>query len=323
MQTACVVGATSWGLTLAWLLAGNGHPVTILTRSEAEAARLDERRTLERLPGLSLPPSVSFSAPPAIPPCDGLIIATPAQHVRTTVEALADTVTPILSAAKGIESPGARRMTEVLHARWPEATVSVLSGPNLSAEILAGHPAAAVVASNDDATARVWQEALNSERFRCYRSSDVVGVEVAGALKNVVAIATGIAWGLDAGTNAVAALMTRGLAELTRLGVALGANASTFGGLAGVGDLAATCFSPLSRNRRFGELLARGMSAHDARSAIGEAVEGIATTEAAVRLGQELQVDLPICNEVLAVLRGGRTPHQAVAALMGRPPVAE
>jgi glycerol-3-phosphate dehydrogenase (NAD(P)+) len=323
MGRFAIVGATSWGLTLAWLLVGNGHAVTVVTRTRDEAERIARERGLSRLPGLRLPPAVVFSHEGEFTSCDGVLIAAPAQHVRATVAGMGDCSVPVLSAAKGIEQAMGERISNVIATRWPGVPVGVLSGPNLSAEIVAGRPAAAVVAVANDAVAASWQAALSGARFRCYRSNDVVGVELAGALKNVIAIAAGVAWGLELGANAVAALMTRGLAEMTRLGVALGAEAATFSGLAGIGDLAATCFSPLSRNRRFGELLASGLGAEAARELIGEAVEGIATAHAAVAMARATAVELPICAEVLAVVTGQHDVHVAAAALMERAPATE
>ena len=323
MGTFCVIGATSWGLTLAWLLEARGHTVRVVTRTPAEAARLGHDRSLARTPGFRMPDTVEFSTGPAIPPCDGIVVAAPAQSVRPTITALGETTAPVLSAAKGIEFGTRLRISQVLTERWPTAPVAALSGPNLSAEILAGQPAAAVVACPRVEIAGLWQDALSGQSFRCYRSGDLVGVELAGALKNVIAIAAGVAWGLGLGANTVAALMTRGLAEVTRLGVASGASPETFRGLAGIGDLAATCFSPLSRNRRFGELLAQGRSADDARLAIGEAVEGIATTHAALGLAAAAAVELPICSAVADILEGRTTVAAAIVTLMGREPRAE
>ncbi len=323
MGTFCVIGATSWGMTLASLLDRAGHTVIVFTRTPDEASNLRATRALERLPALRISDHVAFASAPDIPACDGLIVAVPAQSVRGSIARLNSPAVPVLSAAKGVETGSHFRMSQVIAARWPEVAIAALSGPNLSAEIASGQPAAAVIASAQDDIAAAWQEALSGPTFRCYRSHDIVGVELAGALKNVIAIAAGVAWGLGLGANAVAALMTRGLAEVTRLGVALGAAPETFRGLAGIGDLAATCFSPLSRNRRFGELLASGQSAADARAAIGEAVEGVATASAALDLAATAGVELPICGEVAAVLDGRTTVASAIAALMGREPRAE
>ncbi|MBN9492231.1 NAD(P)-dependent glycerol-3-phosphate dehydrogenase [bacterium] len=323
MATFCVVGATSWGLTLAWMLHENGHVVSVLTRTPEEAAALEVQRGLARLPALRMPPEISFRAEANLADMDGVVVATPAQWVRRTLSVIGAGSAPVISASKGIEAGTHLRMTEVIAQCWEGPPVAALSGPNLSAEIVAGQPGAAVIAAASQEVAGMWQAALNGPVFRCYTTADVVGVEMAGALKNVIAIAAGVAWGLGYGANTVAALMTRGLAEMTRLGLALGAAPETFRGLAGIGDLAATCFSPLSRNRRFGELLATGLSADAARSSIGEAVEGAATARAALELAQTAHVEMPICAEVVAVIEGRSTVGTAIMALLSREPRAE
>ncbi|KAA0238140.1 NAD(P)H-dependent glycerol-3-phosphate dehydrogenase [bacterium] len=226
---------------------------------------------------------------------------------------------PVLSAAKGLEHGSRARMSEVFAAcGWSPRLGAALSGPNLAHEVARGLPAAAVVACPEETLARRWQEALSGSRFRVYRSTDVVGVEVAGALKNVIAIAAGAAAGLGFGANTMATILTRGLAEMTRLGVALGADPLTFQGLAGVGDLAATCFSPLSRNRRLGELVAGGLSPSAAQDEIGEVVEGISTAPVAVDLGRAHGVELPIAEQVAEALAGRVSVLGALAELLGR-----
>jgi len=317
-----VLGATSWGITLAGLLERSGNEVAVFTRTPSEAAEVDARRGLDRLPELRLGPRVTVHAVPFDgPELDGLVVAVPAQHLRAAVsQSGLPRDIPVLSAAKGIELASGARMSQVLEAEgWPPALIAAVSGPNLAHEIARGLPAAAVVGSVSPETARTWQHALAGRAFRVYTSPDIAGVELGGALKNVIAIAAGAAWGLQFGANTVASIMTRGLAEMTRLGVACGAEALTFQGLAGVGDLAATCFSPLSRNRRFGELLAQGKSVSEARDLIGETVEGAATAEVALSLARQLGVDLPITGEVARVVGGARTITQAMADLLSRP----
>ena len=196
--------------------------------------------------------------------------------------------------------------------------ISVLSGPNLAAEVAAGMPSAAVVASTSDEAAQRWQTALSGRAFRVYRSSDVTGVEIAGAAKNVIAIAAGVATGLGFGANTLAALITRGLAEITRLGVALGAERETFLGLAGVGDLTATCFSPLSRNHQLGVALAGGSATGEAMAAIGHVVEGVASAPVVLELAASHGVEMPITAAVCALLSGRTTASEAMAALLGR-----
>jgi len=308
-------------VTLAWLLAGNGHHVLLVVRSEREAAEVSRRRGIERMPEVRLLAAVDVIPVTRVPlDIDGMLVAVPAQSLRGAVAApgLSREV-PVLSAAKGFEHDTTMRMSEVFVASgWDPAKVAVLSGPNLAHEIARGLPAAAVVACPDEVQAARWQQAISGSAFRAYRSTDVVGVEVAGALKNVIAIAAGAAAGLDLGTNTDATILTRGLAEMTRLGVALGADPLTFQGLAGVGDLAATCFSPLSRNRRLGELIAKGQFPADALADIGEVVEGVATAPAAVELARANGVELPIAAQVAAALQGQTTVMGAMAELLGR-----
>lgn len=321
MPAFAVVGATSWGVTLAWLLSLNHERVYLLTRDEAEAARVGEARGLARLPEVKLPAHVEVVAElPASQELSGIVLAVPAQSLRTAAARLhAYSDTPVISAAKGLELHTGLRMSELLAEAWPRERIAVLSGPNLAHEVARALPAAAVVASASNEMATGWQAAFAAPFFRFYTSQDVVGVELAGALKNVVAIAAGAANGLELGANAVAAIVTRGLAEITRLGVALGADPLTFQGLAGVGDLAATCFSPLSRNHRLGELLALGSTPAEAMATIGEAVEGAATSHVALRLASAAGVELPIATEVAAVLEGQRGVKQAMANLLTRP----
>ena len=321
MSSFVVAGATSWGLTLAHLLAQGGAEVTLLTRTPEEAASVDRDRGLARLPGFELPASVRVcpvDATPARP--DGIVVAAPAQAFRATAEntALSRDV-PVLSAAKGIEHGSLLRMSEVLTAcGWPPERISALSGPNLAPEIVAGLPAASTVASSREAEAEMWQRALSTSRFRVYRSADLVGVELGGALKNVVAIAAGVAAGLGLGANSLSALTTRGLAEITRLAVAEGASAGTLLGLAGVGDLMTTCYSPLSRNHRFGERLAAGDTPEQALAAAGGVVEGAATAPVALALAARHGLVLPIAEQVNAVIAGDSSVSDAVEALLAR-----
>jgi len=256
---------------------------------------------------------------------EGIVVAVPAQRVRST---LADPGwprdVPVLCAAKGLELASARLLPGVIaELGWTEEFIGALSGPNLAHEIARGLPAASVVASGSREAATAWQRALSSETFRVYTSLDVTGVSLAGALKNVIAIAAGAATGFGYGTNAVSTILTRGLAEITRLGVALGADPLTFQGLAGVGDLAATCFSPLSRNQRMGVLLAGGRTPAEAVREIGETVEGAVTAPVAVRLASSHGVELPICAVVAAVIEGRLTVADAGNALLRRPFAAE
>jgi glycerol-3-phosphate dehydrogenase (NAD(P)+) len=326
MPAYAVVGATSWGVTLAALLERAGHHVILLTRSDLEAHAVRAAGGLERLgTGPILGPRVAI-IPVPIPAehqhdLQGALIAVPSHAFAASVAASGlRRDLPVVSAAKGLDLATARRMSELLSdLGFTPARIGALSGPNLAHEIIRGLPAAAVVAVPDPDLGRQWQAALSAGAFRVYASTDVVGVELAGALKNVIAIAAGAAGGLGFGANAVAAIMTRGLAEITRLGLALGADIATFNGLAGVGDLAATCFSNLSRNRRFGELLAAGRTPSQAVAEIGETVEGAHTAAVALRLAAAAGVELPITAEVAAVIGGERTVPEAMLRLLGRP----
>ncbi len=320
MPAFSVAGATSWGVTLAGILAQGDAQVTILARTANEAADVDRDRGLARLPGFELPATVGVCPIDAAPAADGIVVAVPAQSFRETAQhpALSRNV-PVLSAAKGIEHGSLLRMSEVLAAcGWPSERISALSGPNLAREIVAGLPAASTVASAGEAEAEMWQRALSTSRFRVYRSADLVGVELGGALKNVVAIAAGVGAGLGLGANALASLTTRGLAEITRLAVAEGASATTLLGLAGVGDLMATCYSPLSRNHRFGERLAAGDAPEQAMAAAGGVVEGAATAPVALALAARHGLDMPIAEQVNAVISGERSVTDALEALLSR-----
>jgi glycerol-3-phosphate dehydrogenase (NAD(P)+) len=316
-----VIGATSWGVTLASLLTNNGHDITLVTRGREEERLVSARRGLARLPEVRLSDQVTvLYASAAAGSPDGIVVAVPAQSLRETLRASRLARVPILSAAKGIEHGTGMLMSDVLRdLGWRNELIAVISGPNLAHEVARGLPAAAVVASSGQGRAADWQRVLSGGAFRAYTSDDVVGVELGGAFKNVIAIAAGAAWGLSFGANAVATIMTRGLAEMTRLGTALGARPLTFQGLAGVGDLAATCFSPLSRNRRLGELLAKGRTLQEALDAIGEAVEGAATAPVALALARRHAVELPIAEQVVAVLGGNHDVRAAMTELLSRP----
>ena len=320
MPAFVVAGATSWGVTLAGILARGGAEVTILARTANEAVTVERDRGLARLPGFELPAAVQVRPIDAAPAADAIVVAAPAQSFRATAQhpALSREV-PVLSAAKGIEHGSLLRMSEVLAAcGWPAERISALSGPNLAREIVAGLPAASSVASPGEAEAEMWQRALSTSRFRVYRSADLVGVELGGALKNVVAIAAGVGAGLGLGANALASLTTRGLAEITRLAVAEGASATTLLGLAGVGDLMATCYSPLSRNHRFGERLAAGDAPEQAMAAAGGVVEGAATAPVALALAARHGLDMPIAEQVNAVISGQSSVADALEALLSR-----
>ncbi|MGE0134250.1 MAG: NAD(P)H-dependent glycerol-3-phosphate dehydrogenase [Dehalococcoidia bacterium] len=326
-ERAAVVGTTAWGTTLAVLLARNGLHVTLLARTDGEAAEIDSAREhRRRLPGVEFPPELTVTADVRTLLAVNLVcFVVPAQTMDAAARAVAPHIAPgsaVLSASKGIEIDSGRRMSEVLRDVLPSNPIAVLSGPNLSREVAAGLPGTTVIASAD-APIEALRDAFHRPTFRVYTSTDVVGVELGGALKNIVAIAAGMVDAFGYGDNAKAAVMTRGLAEMTRLGVAAGAEPLTFQGLAGVGDLIATSYSPLSRNRRLGERLAEGASLEDVLRETGETAEGAGTTAAALRLARRLGVEMPIAEGLRAILYEGVAPADAVTALLDRDPKSE
>jgi glycerol-3-phosphate dehydrogenase (NAD(P)+) len=327
-ERIAIIGAGAWGTTLAVRLADAGHEVTLWAHTdEARAALGRDRRNQRYLPDLAFPPALRVAADDAElgEAYRYLILAVPSAHVRSTLRRVAPLLpdAPMLSVVKGIEDGTQRRVSEIIAHELPARPVAVMSGPNLAREIAAGKPGGSVVASGDPALASSLAALLSSDRFRVYTNPDVVGVELAGALKNVVALAAGMVDGLGFGDSAKAGIITRGLAEMTRLGVAAGAHPLTFAGLAGVGDLIATCSSPLSRNRRAGELLASGQPWAAIEPQISGVVEGVFTVHAALTLAGQHGVELPIAEQVNQVVHQGRPPLEAVAELMSREPKDE
>ena len=327
-----VVGATTWGATLAILVARSGVPVRLLCRTAGEAETLQrDGEYRRRLPGVPFPSTLSLEHDPAtaLAGVRLAIIAVPSDRFRRNVRCIARHVpddSVLLSVTKGLELPAGRRMSEVLTQELPDhppGRFAVLSGPNLAGEVIAGKPTLTVVASQDAASSRLAQDTLMSPTFRVYTSDDVVGVELGGSLKNIIALAAGIADGLDAGDNAKSALVTRGLNEIGRLGIAAGAELLTFAGLAGLGDVMATCNSPLSRNRRVGEELAKGRTLADILAGMDAVAEGVNTTIAALEMAERLGVDMPITRLMSRVLFEGLPAAECIPTLMERPPRSE
>jgi glycerol-3-phosphate dehydrogenase (NAD(P)+) len=324
-----VIGAGAWGTTLAVKLAAAQRPVTIWAHTPEASEQLATIRENRRyLPGIVFPPNVRVATDEGYlaEPHRFFVLAVPSAHLRSSLRRLKDRLYPeaaLLSVVKGIEEGTHLRMSEVIAQELPGRRVAVLSGPNLAREIADGKPAGTVVAAEDGELATELASVLASDRFRVYTNPDVVGVELCGALKNVVALAAGFVDGLGFGDSAKAGIITRGLAEMTRLGVAAGAHPLTFAGLAGVGDLIATCMSPLSRNRRAGELMASGISWTDAAARLNGVAEGVFTVRGALELAAEHAVELPIADQVAAVVHEGRPPMAAVAELMSREPKDE
>ena len=319
----CVLGAGSWGTTLAYLLAQNGHEVMLWTRQEIQAQAINTTRENKAyLPGLNLPTSIKASANLSESVKAGnLIWALPTKAIRVIMEQLPE-VSTILSCSKGLESGSFETVTEILAEYQPRATLGALSGPNLAKEIAAGKPAAATVASNDESFAREAQQWFNQPAFRVYSSNDLKGVELAGAFKNVIALAAGMSDGLALGDNAKATLLTRGLAELIRLGQQLSGKSETLYGLAGLGDMIATCSSPQSRNHTAGDLFAQGKTLEDIE-ALGLTAEGIPTVKAVYLFAQEHKLELPISTEIYQVIYSKKSPLEAISDLMQRKPRSE
>lgn len=327
-----MIGTTSWGTTLAVILAQKGLQVALWARQEEEARDLEAARENRlRLPGTLFPSSLAVTAAldRACENADLVIFAVPSQRMRENVRHVSPFLSAdslVMSAAKGLELGTTLRMSQVIQEELQptyKGSCCVLSGPNLSREIAQGLPSATVVAAEDPQVAEKVQGLVMTSRFRVYSSRDVIGVELGGTLKNIIALGAGMNDGWGYGANAKAAFMTRGLSEITRLGAAAGANPLTFLGLAGLGDLVATCTSPLSRNRRLGEELAKGKTLEELLPTLGGTAEGPATTIAARELAMRLSVEMPITEQTYRVLYQGLDPRQAIVDLMSREPKYE
>lgn len=327
MARVAVLGAGSWGTTFAKVLAEAGSEVTVWARrAEVAEAVQNTRRNPDYLPGVVLPASLQATTDPqvALRGADIVALAIPAQSLRANLTAWTSDLPPdatLLSLAKGVELGTLQRMSQVVCEVTGAAAerVAVLSGPNLAMEIAVGQPTATVIACLDHERAVAVQQACVTGYFRPYTNTDVVGCELAGAYKNVIALACGMAVGMGMGANSIASIITRGLAETARLGVDLGAEAATFAGLAGMGDLVATCCSPLSRNRTFGARLGKGETLEQAQLATnGQVAEGVKTCSAITELAARRGVDVPLANGVHRVCHDGLSVQVLAAELLGR-----
>jgi glycerol-3-phosphate dehydrogenase (NAD(P)+) len=325
--TTAVMGAGAWGTALAKLLADAGGEVTLWARRSEVAAEINSsRHNRDYLPGVQLPAAVraTADAAAALSGATTVLLAVPAQTMRSNLQqwtGLFSGGATLVSAAKGIELDTLMRMSQVIVdvTGVDTSQVAVISGPNLASEITAGQPAATVIACSDSGRAVAVQRMLNVGYFRPYTNADVIGTEIGGACKNVIALACGMAAGVGLGENTAAAIITRGLAEIMRLGIAVGAKGATLAGLAGVGDLVATCTSPRSRNRTFGESLGKGATLEAALQARdGHVVEGVSSCESVLALASSYDVEMPLTDAVHRVCHKGLSVDQAMALLLGR-----
>jgi len=326
-----VVGDGGWGTALAITLARNGHAPRVWGPDADDIAESREtRRNRKFLPQVELPEEIVWTADPAevLAEAEAVVVVVPSKYMRSVLERFRPEIEsapsiPVLSATKGFDEKTRERMSELLAEVWETAAPTVLSGPSIAPETARGVPTAVTVACADENTAEFFQNLFMGSAFRVYTSDDVTGVELGGALKNVIAIAAGTCDGLGFGHNAKAALITRGLAEMTRLGATMGAHPQTFYGLSGVGDLMVTCMSPQSRNRTVGERLGRGEAMEDILGGMEQVAEGVWTCGTALALAQQAGVPVPVMEQVDSIVHHGVKPADAVRELMGRDPRAE
>ena len=325
MAGVAIIGTTTWGVTLGVVLARNGVDVRLWARTERECTQLkNAQHHADAVSAITLPDKLSIitSLSEALEDADAVILAVPSQRMRDNIKTISSYLKGsmlVVSAAKGLEIDSNKRMSQVIADEispsfWPN--ICVHSGPNLSAEILQGLPAVAVVAAWNELIARKAQKLLNTPSICLYTNSDVIGVELGGALKNIIALGAGVADGLGYGDNAKAALITRGLTEITALGVALGANPLTFSGLTGLGDLIATCSSPLSRNHYVGVELTKGRKLEEIIKSMSGVAEGVGTTIVAHNLAKQFELEMPITDKIYKVLYEGLDPKKASLELM-------
>lgn len=319
----CVVGAGSWGIALASLLNNNGHAVKMWSKNKDEVKMINTKHTIERyLPGFIIPESIIVyeNLEVALENAEIIIMAVPSIAIRECAKMVnkykKDCI--VVDVAKGIEESTLKRLSEVIEEEMPESKVVTLSGPSHAEEVVKMNPTAVTVASKDKDVRNLVAEVFRNEYFRVYPNEDIVGVEIGGALKNIIAVCAGIVDGLGLGDNAKAGLITRGLAEITRLGVKMGANQDTLFGLAGLGDLVVTCGSKHSRNYRAGLLIGQGNDLETTLKKINMVVEGVNTTKAGKKLGEKYKVELPIIEKANEILFEGKDPRAAVLELMTR-----
>ncbi|MDD3292471.1 MAG: NAD(P)-dependent glycerol-3-phosphate dehydrogenase [Candidatus Pacebacteria bacterium] len=326
-----ILGDGAWGTTLAILLAENGHNVFIWSAFPEHLEELDKKRENKKyLSGIKIPQSINFEKDLsiAIEKSDWIIFAIPSKFFRDVAKQVKQTKTPLkgkvfINVAKGLEQKTFKRMTEILKEELGSVQVAVLSGPTIAIEVAKKMPAIIVVASINKKVAKDIQEIFSNNYFRVYTSSDIVGVEISGPLKNIIAVVAGISDGLGFGANTKAAILTRGIVEIQRLGQKLGAKKKTFSGIAGLGDLSTTCISPESRNRTFGERIAKGETLDKILKTTDGIIEGVTTSEAVYQLSKKYRVDMPLARGVYQIIYEKKSPKEVVRDLMQREKKAE
>ncbi|MDF2588271.1 MAG: Glycerol-3-phosphate dehydrogenase [Anaerocolumna sp.] len=324
MSKVSILGAGAWGTAIAILLGNNGHEVTLWSALASEVEILkNERELKDKLPGVKLPDSVSITDD-LKSACDGfdlIVFAVASPFVRKTAQIAKPYIKDgqiIVNVGKGIEETTLETLTEILKEEIPGADIAVLSGPSHAEEVSKGIPTTCVVGADSKATASMIQDIFMSDRFRVYTSPDVIGIELGGSIKNVIALAAGIADGLGFGDNTKAALMTRGIAEISRLGIAMGGKMETFAGLSGVGDLFVTCMSKHSRNRNAGVLIGQGLTMEEAMNEVKQIVEGVFSAKAALALAKKYEIEMPIVEQINLVLFENKSAEEAVSDLLLR-----
>jgi len=323
-QRMAIIGDGATGTLFGSIAAHNGLHATLWGRRAEHIAELaDRRENVTYLPGFPIPRELQLTSDDssAFSGCQFIICAVPTQFIRATLQRLAPYIPagiPVISLAKGIENNTLLRPTEIVEQILGVRPIVAIAGPAIAGEIASGHPATIVAATHDPSLAQRTQQMLSTSNLRIYTNDDVIGVELAGATKNIIAVAAGILDGIHAGVNAKASLLTRGLVEISRLGAAMGAKPLTFSGLAGLGDLATTCFSPGSRNRSFGQWIGQGLSRQAAMEKLSGIAEGVATTRSVVELACRYNIDMPITRCLHAVLFEGKKPAEGIAELMSR-----
>lgn len=324
MRNVAILGAGSWGTALAILLSGNGHNVTVWSIDPEEVLMLkDYREHRDKLPGVMIPSTVEFTTEleTALSDAELVVCAVPSPFVRSTMKSASSYIkegTIVVDVAKGIEDKTYKTMTEIIHEECPQARCGILSGPSHAEEVGRKIPTTIVAGSKDKEVAEIIQDTFMNDYFRVYTSPDVIGIELGGSLKNVIALAAGIVDGLGFGDNTKAALMTRGIAEMSRLVIAMGGNIETVAGLSGIGDLIVTCTSKHSRNRNAGYLIGQGKTYHEAMDEVKMVVEGVYSAKAAYELGKKYNVSMPITEAVNEVLFNGVSAKDAGEALLLR-----